>query len=302
MIPHVDLPDPDQEWTAETKQSIASDIGKNFRELGFFFVHNHGIPQALTDEVFNETKRFYQLPQEEKKRYDCRDESHYLGYRGLGREKSRTHSGAEPCEQYRIGNTDGPLEPGYSADFYHEPFPQGSVLFRKLVELADLVMAACAIDLELGEHYFDAYMDVPVHRLGLNYYRVGQSRQLSNEVGYAMSPHVDAALFTILTHDVPGLEVQDTDGEWIEVPVPEEAWFVFNGLYLQRWTNGVYRGAPHRVAPTIKERMSLQYKHRPSYGTIISPLEQFTSESNPAKFNPYDTGSEYLSILRSILS
>jgi isopenicillin N synthase-like dioxygenase len=302
MIPCFDLPDRDQEWTAETKQSAATEIGKYFRDPGFFFVRNHGIPLTLTEEAFGEINQFYRLPHEEKMRYDCSEESQYLGYRGLGREKSRTHSGAEPCEQYRIGNTDGPLGRGLTADFYHERFIQSRSLFHKLVELSNLIMDACAIDLELGEHYFDPYMDSAMHRLGLNLYKVGQARELSNEVTYAMSPHVDAALLTILTHDVLGLEVQDTGGEWTEVPVDSGAWFVFLGDYLQRWTNGLYRGAPHRVGAVTKERMSIQYKHRPSYGTIISPLEKLTSESNPPMYSSYDTGGEYLSVLRSILS
>lgn len=300
-FPCVDLPDRNQVWEASTKSRVAVEMGADFRRHGFLFVRNHGIPRTLTDAAFTEMDNFYHLPDDVKLLYDCHEQSQYLGYRGLGREKSRTHAGAEPCEQYRIGDTDGPLPPGWSADFYHDPFRQGTILFHKVVEFADLIMASCAIDLDLGENYFAPFMNPPMHRLGLNYYRVGQAQEISNQVTYAMSPHVDSALITILTHDFPGLEVQDTEGDWHAVPVDDDSWFVFVGEYLQRWTNDVYRGTPHRVGAVTRPRMSIQYKHRPSYGTAISPLARFTSDSNPPKYELFDTGGEYLGILKRIL-
>ncbi|MFE9552566.1 2OG-Fe(II) oxygenase family protein [Streptomyces sp. NPDC006703] len=114
-----------------------------------------------------------------------------------------------------------------------------------------------------------------MHRLGLNYYEVGHGDESAGTVDDAMSPHVDHAVFTVVIQDEPGLEVRGTNGGWVPVPVVPGALFVFLGDYLQRWTNGVYRAATHRVRKVATDRISIQYKHRPSYNTVVAPLASF---------------------------
>ncbi|MFI7686571.1 2-oxoglutarate and iron-dependent oxygenase domain-containing protein [Streptomyces griseoaurantiacus] len=301
MIPHVQLPGPAGEWTSKDRQSVAERIGGICRKEGYFFVHNHGVPAELLKEVYAEMQRFYRLPPEEKSKYDATEKSQFLGYRGLGREKSRTHAGTEACEQYRIGNTTPDLALPESVDFYHEHFPKSLELFGHLTRLGDGLLAACALDLGLEEDFFSAHLGAPLHRLGLNYYGASHLSRVGSKVDYAMSPHVDLSLLTILDQDEPGLDVRDTDGTWLEVPNVDSALFVFLADYVQRWSNGRHRAAPHRVSAVRRDRMSVQYKHRPDYGVVIAPLEALTGPDEPAKYAPLDTGSDYVAVLRSIL-
>lgn len=67
--------------------------------------------------------------------------------------------------------------------------------------------------------------------------------RVGSTVGYAMSPYIDLSLLTILDQDEPGLEVRDSEGEWMEVRTRPGALFVFLADYVQRWSNGLHRAA-----------------------------------------------------------
>ncbi|MFJ8311056.1 MULTISPECIES: 2-oxoglutarate and iron-dependent oxygenase domain-containing protein [unclassified Streptomyces] len=297
----MELPGHPAGWTSKEREAVADAIGGICRREGYFFVHNHGVPAGLVKEVYDEMRRFYQLPLEEKSKYDAAEESQFLGYRGLGRERSRTHSGAEACEQYRIGNVTDDLAMPDSVDFYHEHFPKSLELFGHLTQMGDGILAACALDLGLDEDSFTGYLGAPLHRLGLNFYGASHLSRVGSKVNYAMSPHIDLSLLTILDQDEPGLDVRDPDGTWLQVPAIEGALFVFLADYVQRWSNGLHRAAPHRVSAVSRDRMSIQYKHRPDYGVVVAPLDTLIGPGDLPKYGPLDTGSDYVAVLRSIL-
>jgi isopenicillin N synthase-like dioxygenase len=263
---------------------------------------HHGVSADLIAAAFEETRRFYSRPLDQKSRFNCSAQSQFLGYRGLGAEKSRMHSGAEACEQYRIGNIVATPAAQTLVGLYHEPFSQGTMLFEELVKVGSRLMSACTIGLGLVDTFFDPFMKAPMHRLGLNHYTVGAGQAIGNSVSYAMTPHVDHAVLTMLTQDEPGLEVLGAEGEWIDVPLIPGALFVFLGDYMQRWTNGAYRATPHRVREVSRNRMSLQYKHKPSYATVVAPLRPFVDQGHPARYEAFDTGHQYAELLQSLLA
>jgi isopenicillin N synthase-like dioxygenase len=298
----VDLPLSDDAWTADETQRVARVVGEACRHSGYFLLNNHGVSADLIAAAFEETHRFYSLSPEQKARFNCSAQSQFLGYRGLGVEKSRMHIGAEACEQYRIGNTVATQAISGLAGFYHEPFRSGTMLFQEMVNLGSRLMSLCASDPGLGSTFFDRFLEAPMHRLGFNYYKVGAGQEIGNSVNIAMTAHVDHAVITILTQDRPGLEVLSPEGAWIDVPVAPDTLFVFLGDYAERWTNGAYRATTHRVREVLDNRMSLQYKHKPSYATVVAPLSPFVDENHPARYEPFDTGRQYEVLLQSLLN
>jgi isopenicillin N synthase-like dioxygenase len=288
-------------WTPDETQRLAVAVGIACRDRGYFFLTNHGVSADLIAAAFEETRQFYARPVDEKRRFNCSGQSQFLGYRGLGAEKSKMHSGGEACEQYRIGNVVTGAVPSGLAEFYHEPFKQGTLLFDELVTFGDRLMSIFAISLGFPDAFFDRFMEAPMHRLGLNFYKVGAGETIGNSVDYAMSSHVDHAVFTILTQDQPGLEILSVEGKWMDVPSIPGALFVFLGDYLQRWTNGAYRAATHRVRQVSDDRMSLQYKHKPSYATVVAPLSVFVAHDRHPRYEPFDTGQQYAALLQSLL-
>lgn len=300
-IPFIKLTMGNAPWTIDQMRRVASAVDEACRHTGYFFLSHHAISADLFAAAFDETLKFYSRPVDQKSRFNCNAQSQFLGYRGLGAEKSLMHEGGEACEQYRIGNVAAPASEAMT-DFYQEPFRQGTVLFQELVKLGNQLMSACALGLGLADTFFDSFMNEPMHRFGLNYYAVGAGQVISNSVSYAMTSHVDHAIFTILTQDEPGLEVLSPEGEWIDVRSVSDALFMFLGDYMERWTNGVYRAAPHRVRAVSNNRMSLQYKHRPSYATVVAPLSPFVDEQYPARYEAFDTGRQYAELLQALLN
>lgn len=50
----------------EDRKSVAQEVGKAFREVGFCYALNHGISEELQAELLRVMKQFFELPLEEK--------------------------------------------------------------------------------------------------------------------------------------------------------------------------------------------------------------------------------------------
>lgn len=282
-------------------KSASAAVGAACRDGGYFGIRTDAISASLVRETFQEIDRFYRETEDVKEGYRATSQSQYLGYRGLGREKSRQHSGEEVCEQYRIGLVEPAAPVAPPAAHFESPFPAGKGLFDEFVELGAILTALLGEDLGLGREAFDEHMEHPTHRIGFNLYGVGHAARSNNSVSYAMSPHVDLSMFTMLMQDAPGLQIERRDGRWMDVPVDSSFVLFILGDYVERWTNGVYRGTPHTVVAVERDRASIQYKHRPSFGTVITPFAKLVAENPSATYRSFSTGEEYVSVLKRIL-
>ena len=75
------------------------------------------------------------------------------------------------------------------------------------------------------------------------------------------------------TDDVPGLQVQTLQGEWVDVPPIEGAFIVNLGDMLQYWTAGFLRSTIHRVVNREgRERYSIPFFFEPNFETLIKVL------------------------------
>ena len=62
----------------------ASEIHKACREIGFFYISNHRVPQALIDAQFEAARRFYALPAEQKLALHMKNSPSTAGYEPIG--------------------------------------------------------------------------------------------------------------------------------------------------------------------------------------------------------------------------
>lgn len=95
-----------------------------------------------------------------------------------------------------------------------------------------------------------------------------------NEQG--VGQHRDGGWITLLaTDDQPGLQVEDLDGEWIDVPYRPASILVNFGQQLERVSSGMIRAATHRVQihPSPKGRISTPYFSMPNLRAVIRPVK-----------------------------
>ena len=53
------------------RSAIAREVHEACRDIGFFYVRGHGVPQALVDAQLDWTKRFFSLPLPTSSRSTC---------------------------------------------------------------------------------------------------------------------------------------------------------------------------------------------------------------------------------------
>lgn len=102
----------------EREAAVASQIGAACRDVGFFYVRNHGVPDEVVQKQFKESKRFFDRPSQEKKEVDISLSSAHRGYFALG----------EECLSTRGDNKEGfdlalDLDAGERMPLRHSPSP-----------------------------------------------------------------------------------------------------------------------------------------------------------------------------------
>src|SRR6266481_2624602 len=68
------------------RKNVARQIGEACRNIGFFYLVNHGVPGELIERSFAEAKRFFALPLERKREIAIEKSPCHRGYFGLGGE------------------------------------------------------------------------------------------------------------------------------------------------------------------------------------------------------------------------
>ena len=156
-----------------------------------------------------------------------------------------------------------------------------------LAGLADQLMAALAVGLGLEtNHLRDLFGDQPMSLAKFIHYPPTPAG------GAGVNPHHDAGFLTVLAPGpTPGLQVQNPDGEWIDVPIIPDTFVINLGEILQSMTGNYLVATPHRVI-TNDERYSAGYFHGPSLTTPLTrlPLDARYAAAVEASPHHHDAG------------
>ncbi|OMO58278.1 Isopenicillin N synthase [Corchorus olitorius] len=227
-------------------------------DCGFFYVVNHGISQEFMDEVFAQSKTFFNLPLNVKMEL-LRNEKH-RGYTPVLDElldpDNQVHGDYK--EGYYIG-VEVPEDDNEAEKPFYGPnvWPRDDVLprwrqtmekfHREALEVAKAVARIIALALDLEVDFFDKpeMLGTPIATLRLLHYEGGQISDPSKGI-YGAGAHSDYGLITLLaTDDVMGLQIcKDKDAKpqiWEYVAPLKGAFIVNLGDMLERWSNCIFK-------------------------------------------------------------
>ncbi|MBA0752566.1 hypothetical protein Gogos_001389 [Gossypium gossypioides] len=254
-------------------------------DCGFFYVINHGISQEFMDEVFGQSKSFFELPLNEKMKV-LRNEKH-RGYTPVLDElldpDNQVHVG-DYKEGYYIG-VEVPKDDPEAEKLFYGPnvWPEDGLLpgwrqtmekfHHQALEVAKAVARIIALALGLEVDFFDKpeMLGKPIATLRLLHYG-GQVSDPSKGI-YGAGAHSDYGLITLLaTDDVMGLQIcKDKDAK------PQIWEYVAPSFYSQSWGH----------ARTLEQLyIQIAYFVEPSHDCLVECLPTCKSENNPPKFPP----------------
>ncbi|KAL3497538.1 hypothetical protein ACH5RR_040270 [Cinchona calisaya] len=292
QLPIIDLSSSDRISTAQS-------IRQACIEYGFFYLINHGVEEELFQRVFEESRKFFRLPYEEKMKMIRKN---YRGYTPLYAEKLDTSlsSKGDSKESFYIG----PLEDIATVGKLNQ-WPPAEQLplwrstmedyYQRVLNAGKALLSLVALALNLDEDFFEKVgaLDKPNGLFRLICYP-GELGNGDQQI-YGASAHSDYGTITLLAaEDVSGLQVCREKSEqpqvWEDVHHIRGAFIVNIGDLMERWTNCLFRSTMHRVVPTGQERYSAAFFFDPNPDCMVECLKSCCSESCPPRYPPIRSG------------
>jgi isopenicillin N synthase-like dioxygenase len=271
-IPEVDLSRTDRAALADEVRTIC-------HEIGFFQLVGHGVPDAFRARYFDLLRAFFELPDDVKAEIDKIRSPHFRGWERVGAEL--TDNRTDHREQLDVSTENPPypadaVPPFLRLDGPNQWLPEDVLpdfraiveeLFARLGAVAFGLMEVLSSGLGLDPHHLHAVFGERPHSLAK---LIHYPPTPPGEAG--VNAHHDAGFLTLLMqHGVGGLQVENPEGDWIDVPPRDDAFVVNLGEMLQRMTGNYFVATTHRVIAD-EQRFSSGYFHGPDLRTPLEPL------------------------------
>lgn len=301
-LPVIDL-SPLVEGVPGGLDQVAGEIGHAAREIGFFYVKNHGVEPSLIDRTFAAAHEFFGQPADLKMQLTKDFYKTNRGYVPIEGESLDPSMPSDLKEAFNIGldlAADDPRilngDPFRAVNLWPDlPEWKQTLLayFNSVWALGRMMHSAIAVDLGEDKDFFEDKLDAPLATLRLLHYPPQPAQSKSGQIG--AGTHTDYGNITILLPDtVGGLEVRRRDGAWLKAPTIEGAFVCNIGDCLMRWTNDTYVSTPHRVVNASGlERYSIAFFLDPNPDAEVTCLAGCVSETRPRKYAPV-SGADYL--------
>ncbi|NNE77261.1 MAG: isopenicillin N synthase family oxygenase [Pricia sp.] len=298
-IPNVNLEDflsddRDKKW------KFIEEIGAAFEDIGFVALSGHFLSDELVENLYAEIKKFFNLPQETKNKYEIPGIGGQRGYTSFGKEHAKGRKEGDLKEFWHFGQyveNDAKLEKEYPDNVIVEELPDfnkvGKETYKMLEKTAKYVLRALALHLDLEENYFDEYIKNgnsilrPIH-----YPPITEAPK--NAVRAAA--HGDINLITLLmgAHG-RGLQVKNHQGDWVDAIARPDQLMINVGDMLSRLTNDRLKSTIHQVVNPPKElwgtsRYSIPFFMHPISEMPLDCLENCVDEDHPKQFADITAG------------
>src|SRR5579871_4324129 len=178
-IPVIDIA-PLLKGTHKEQQAVADTLGHACREVGFFYITGHGIPEDLMSRVFEKSAALFSAPDSVRDAVSFSGASGNRGYIRLGGESLDPDKPADVKEAFNIGLELPPDDPELLA---RAPFRSANQwpdlpgfrdtmldYFNRVWRLGCDLHHGFALDLGLDRDFFESSLDKPIATLRLLHY------------------------------------------------------------------------------------------------------------------------------------
>ncbi|KAJ2262983.1 hypothetical protein GGI01_001119 [Coemansia sp. RSA 376] len=245
------------------KDDFLAELQHALIHIGFFYVKGHGITSEFLDSLTKQTIGYFDLPLDEKLKTDKIYSPTFLGYSIQGNEITKDKK--DNREQFDFANE---LPATWTEGHHiHERltgpnlWPEEGVLpgFRQSIlsfhsqaqDLAEKLTRLVAEALGLEPNTLLDHFVLPGQQHRAKLIKYPAVDQLDPQDGtQGVGPHRDtASLLTLLyqANDLPGLQVQNHAGAWIDAPAIPNTFVVNIGTGLEYLVQNVAIATTHRV-------------------------------------------------------
>lgn len=266
---------------------VAFEVSQACRQVGFFYIINHGMDASVISNTLTFSKRFFDLPASVKAELDStKSRSGARGYFALGGEdlnakdgtrdlvaEGQSIGGGESSGTSPVASFRGDWKEGFDCGREVSPhdaewalsamvdgnyWPRDEVLpgFREAMlgyqdgvrKIGSVLMEAFAVGLGLPSNFFVEKTQRPMATMRLLHYPPQPKQDISTLDKIGCGAHTDYGLCTLLLQDeVGGLQVRNSAYEWVNAPPIPGSIVVNIGDMMSMWSNGRYSSTVHRV-------------------------------------------------------
>lgn len=315
LVPTIDI------GASRPRAEVGAELDAACRDVGFFEVVGHGVPDAVIAAMQTATAAFFALPEAVKRAAKPADLEVNRGYSARASEGLGYSVGVQrPPDLFEAFNI-GPDEPDlddpaviaererlFAANVWPAEVPElRPALVAYMAEarrVADRLTDLFAVALDLPDGFFRPYFTHSTDTLRVIHYETqpGDPDPLEGQIG--MGEHTDYGVCTVLYADqVPGLQVLSPAGDWVDVVPSPGALLVNLGDLTAEWTNDRWRSTLHRVLPParltdrVNHRRSVAFFHDGNHDALVECLPTCTDPDNPPRYAPVLAGEHLMAKL-----
>jgi len=285
------------EVTALQRKAAVEKIGIALRTRGYFYAKNVSVLDGpYIKSVYDYAKKIHALNVDVKRKFSQRDG--HGAYSGL--DIGQAELAYDPSTvasvrawdysrtRFTLKKADDPNENRYPGEEIVSPCYVSFMddLYERQNVLGKVLLTAFAESMNLPSDRFSRMFESgDFGTIRLLHYPPNEDAE---RVNVGISAHTDFEAFTLMHQDAAGLQFIPASGEsgWIDAPVHDDMFVVIVGDVLERFTNGELRATPHRVKMTPHTRRSIIRFNAVNADTLIEPMPEFVSETNPPKYTP----------------
>lgn len=291
---------------------VGREIDETLREVGFFQIVDHGVPDVVAERCWSVTRSFFDLPIGAKLSVEREAGGLYGYFPMLSESLAKSLDAMAPGdlkESFNMGpgkvtgyqpadDTEASLfSPNRWPASLPEMKPAWENHFAAMSTLADRLMTLFALGLDLPASFFDDKIDRSPGALRAINYPEQTAPPLDGQL--RAGAHSDYGTLTILRQELgkAGLQVRDekTDA-WVDIPPTDGALVINIGDLMARWTNDRWTSTLHRVvnpdagSTVSTRRQSMPFFHNANYSTVVECLPSCLAEGEKPKYEPVLAG------------